>query len=103
MMAMQNAIGSRPFSESVICTLNFLSLPPLNCTWKAAQTLLGKSNGALWTSCSIIRMRSVGCGVLDVGRGEGAVGRRLGGAVVGFDVGSAAVMTLSAKATPALK
>ena len=47
-------------------------------------------------------MRSVGCGVLDVGRGDGAVGRRLGGAVVGFGVGTAAVTT-SAKATPAAK
>ena len=46
----------------------------------------GKSNGALWTSCSMIRMRSVGCGVLDV------VGRCVGG-VDGRSVGSAAAKT----------
>ena len=59
--------------------------------------LLGKSNGALWTSCSSIRMRSVGCGVLDVGLGDGAVGRGVvGGRVGGVDgrsVGSAATKT----------
>ena len=46
-------------------------------------------------------MRSVGCGVLDVGRGDGAIGRgvvggRVGGRVGGVDgrsVGSAATKT----------
>ena len=47
-------------------------------------------------------MRSVGCGVLDVGRGDGAVGRCVGG-VDGRSVGSAMVMTISAKLTLAAK
>ena len=48
-------------------------------------------------------MRSVGCGVLDVGRGEGAVGGRVGG-VDGRSVGSAAAITTTANmATPAVK
>ena len=48
--------------------------------------MLGKSKGALWTSCSSIRIKSVGCGVLD------AVGRCVGG-VDGRSVGSAATKT----------
>ena len=82
----------RPRSESVISTLNFLSLPPSKDTWKAAHVFEGSANGALWTSCSSIRMRSVGCGVLDVGLGEGAVGRCVGG-VDGRSEGSAATKT----------
>jgi hypothetical protein len=107
---MQNAIGNKiaidlcrnqPVRVGIrknlistqICTLNFRSLPPSNCTWNAAQVLLGKPNGALWTSCSRIRIKSVGCGVLlDVGRGDGAVGGRVGG-VDGRSVGSAATKT----------
>ena len=69
-----------------ISTLNFRSLPPSNDTWNAAQVFDGRSKLALWTSCSRIRMRSVGCGVLDV------VGRCVGG-VDGRSVGSAATKT----------
>ena len=55
----------------------------------------------------MIRIKSVGCGVLEVGRGEGpvgcgVVGRRVGG-VDGRSVGSAAVITISAKFKPAAK
>ena len=69
-----------------ICTLNFRSLPPLNDTWNAAQVFDGRSNGVLSTFCSMIRIKSVGCGVLDV------VGRCVGG-VDGRSVGSAAAKT----------
>ena len=59
---------------------------------------------AVLPSCptTICDMRSVGCGVLDVGLGDGAVGRCVGG-VDGRSVGSAAVKITTARATPAVK